>query len=394
MRKGFCEYWLKKIFILGSSTSSIAPGRYRLCAKVFEIALKQLIPSPPKKDQQLVASGPVPAPELVIIPKPEYEWIVTSMVPQLPKFAPFLFSSMNIKQETDKLVAVICKRVGQKFVGELIVPEFLTAIDKGENDGRQMTTTLFLSAVAPLCDAVTFLTQARNIVTYATNELRGFGSRDIQEYIAPAFALLAAREPEKRTLLFKLTEELSKSSLASIRLSAVAVLAEIIQALDENEIEKNVLPVVSRLSSDPDESLLLEVVNCVGVIARFSSSENILGSVKEMFDEWLNGKVEVRLQTLRVFSVIIGDVDMDFRDVYILPKLLSAATDLSSLEDTGSRDQGLVIIMNMIYSLSDVSDNAVAQVIAPLGEILGSCEACSSDPKLEELKSRYKLQQA
>ena len=384
MGKGFCEYWLKEMFSLGSASS-----RYKLCAKVVEMALKRMIPNQPKKGQQLVGSGSIPAPELVIIPKPEYDWIATSLVPQLPKFASFLFSGAEVKHETDRFVAGICKRLGQKFTGESIVPEFLTAIDKGENSAKQMTTTLLMSAVAPSCDPQTFLTQARNFLTYATNELRGFCSQDIPGYITPAFALLADREPEKRSLLFTLTDELSKSSRAAIRRSAVVVLTEIIPSLDNSETEKNVLPILTRLSSDQDESLVLEVITCVGAVAKFSSAKIVLQSVREMFELWLSGATNLQLQSLCVLSGIVADVDLEFRDKFILPKLLVIVNQLNSCEEQKSREEGLIIVVDIISSLSDVSDEVVNLCVVPL--IRELCESGFEDGRMEELKKRYNV---
>lgn len=243
----FCEFWMKIAFSCGlTGSSSLVALRFSLACRVLENSLKFIIPVTPRPDQQLVAegissntvssslantsasaSGPIgmsvntlssdESLQFIAIPKTEYEWITTSLVPQLPKFAPTLFVPINIRKESDRFISQCCKSVGCQFVAEVIVPEFLTAIDKAEGELKEKIVTLFLSAVTPMCDQETFFTHSRNFLTYATNELRGFKNRDVQEFFAPAFALLTAREPEKRPLVFKQIDDLSKSSRVAIK---------------------------------------------------------------------------------------------------------------------------------------------------------------------------------
>ncbi|OHT02890.1 hypothetical protein TRFO_06944 [Tritrichomonas foetus] len=392
----FCEFWLKLAFNNGlTGSSSLAALRFKLCCKVLENSLKSIIPVSPQPDQQLVAlfaeTGNNPSPELITIPKSEYDWLLSSLVPQLPKLAPTLYSTINIRKEADKFVAHVCKTTGQQFVAESIVPAFLTAIDKADGDLKEKTVTLFLSAVAPMCDQETFFTHSRNFLTYATNDLRGFKSRDIQDYFAPAFALLTARDQKKRALVFKQIDELSKSSRVAIKTAANTVLCEILPTLEEVEIEKNVIPIITRLAGNPDETLLLEVINCVGSIARFCTSNTVISNVKEFFDVWCRGNINIRMQALRVFAVVAADVDEQFRDGFILPKLLEIAKDSITWAEPGSRDQAIMLVLHIIHAINNPTDRAVQNFILPLIEIVKGCDMCMQDPKLLELLQRYNV---
>lgn len=404
----FCEFWLKLFFSFGlTGTSALAALRFGLCSKVLESSFKYIIPVTPGPDQQLIAEGAASLnsagdlmnpnnlddnKQVIRIPKTEYEWITNSLIPQLTKVAPTMFSQINIRKEADRFVATVCKSVGQQIVTEMIVPSFLAAIDKADGDLKEKIVTLFISSVASMCDQETFFTQSRNFLTYATNDLRGFKSRDVQEYFAPAFALITARDLEKRSLIFKLIDELSKSSRVAIKTAAVSLLCEILPTLDEIEIEKNVIPIIDKLAQSVDETLVLEVINCVGSVARFALSVSVLNSVKELFDLWIKDKrASVRMQTLRVFAVIINDVDEQFRDGFILSKLLDVSKDLSSCTDPGQVEQAVMLILHCIHSVNNPSDKTVKSLVKPTVDIIRQYEIIAQDPKLEEVVQKFDL---
>jgi hypothetical protein len=386
--RGFCDFWLEQAL---SGDTQHSRGRFVLSTRILESAVKSLIPNPPKPTQQLVPSGAIPAPELVIIPKTEFEWILASFVPQIAKFAPMYFSPLNIRKEVDRYLATVCRALGQQFVAEHVVPELLTAIDRAEGDSKGMIVTLLLSAVAPSCDADTFFSQSRNFLHYATNELRGFRSNDIQDFFALAYNLLSSREPDKRTLLFKLIEELAKSTRAAIRTSAVNVLAEIVPTLEQIEIEKTVIPIVSKLAVDLDESLVVEVTNCVGTIARLASSIEILKEIKGIFDEWLKRRLPIRMQVLRVFNGIVEDVDHGFRENFILPKLFECASGIDSWSDQTSAEQALVLVLHVIHGCQNIGRQTVKTVVLPTLRIIREHQACAQDPQMEEVGARFQV---
>lgn len=386
----FCNYWLKLAFSFGLTGSSLlATLRFKICVTILELSLKFIIPNIPNNDQQL--SSESTGPEFITISKSEYEWITTTLVPQLPKFSPMLFVQINIRKEVDEYVSQCCKMVGQQFVSEFITPTFLTSIDKSEGDEKEKYVTLFLSAVSPSCDQETFFTNSRNFLTYATNELRGFKIRDVQEFFAQSFALLSSREPEKHQIIFKLIDELSKSSRAAIRKSAIYIISEILPTLDQNEILNNIIPIINKASTDQDESLKLEVINCIGILARFASDSLILKDVKDLFNKYLQDSLVLRIQTLRVFTVIVSDVDSQFQYEYIFPKISECANETSSWEDVNSKEQALILILHIFYNSTDMPEQAINKYLIPSIKIIEQCDVTSQDPKLIEIKERYHL---
>ncbi|KAH0790746.1 HEAT repeat domain containing protein [Histomonas meleagridis] len=389
---GFCDFWIKHAFTFGLTGSSmLATIRFKTCAIILETAMKAIVPNPPKEDQQLIPEGTTTTNDSIIIPKSEYEWITNTLVPQLPKFSPMLYVQINIRKEVDRIVAQCCKILGQQFVSEFIVPEFLTVIDKTEGETKGQHVTLFLSAVSPSCDRETFYTHSRNFLTYATNELRGFKSRDIQDFIAPSFNLFSSREPEKRLMIFKLIEELSKSSRVAIRNCAVTVISEILPTLEQSEITKNILPIILKLSTDEDETLQLEVINCTGVMTRFASDINVLKSIRELFNNWFEKSNNLKLQCLRVFNVIVNDVDIDFQLGYVIPKVSEIANSATSWSEQGEKEQAMMLILHTLYNVSDIPDQVVKDYVAPTLEIVQKCEMTENDPKLKQLLEKYNL---
>lgn len=390
--ESYCEFWFGLLFSFGlTGSSSLAALRFKLCEQSLSAALPFLVPARPTPAQTLVREkeDAVRSDAVVAVRRSEFDWIAGSLVAKLPRMSPLLFVPIGVRREADRLVAAVCARLGQQFASEIVLPTFSRAVEENEGEAKLQHVTMLVSAVVPYCGEEEFFAQSRNFLTYATNELRGFKSRDIQEYIAPAFASMTARDPAMRPLVFRLVDELSRASRAAIRTAALAVLVEVLPALEQAEIASGALPIVARLASDPDETLLLEVVNCVGAIARFSTVFDVLRTVKELFEAWLHGAVPIRLQALRVFAVIVGDVEMQFRDSFLLPKLLECAADTRAWAEAGARDQAMMLILHIVHSLEDVPDEVIASTIGPLLEEFAQCDLTASDPKLEELRQRY-----
>jgi len=389
----FFEYWLKLSFSFGlTGSSSLAAIRFKACMKVLESGLLFLVPTSPKSGQQLIPNDSSTVSNDVVVPinKDEYNWIQTHLIPQIPKFASLLFVQIGIKKEADRFVAQFCKQIGQQLCNESVLPLLLKIIEEKEGDTKLQALSLTISAIIPYCGDEVFMSNSRNFVNYATNEIRGLKTRDIQDFIAPAFSLITSRDAKLRTIVFKLIEELAKGTRASIRMVALTILSEILPTLEQNEIASNSLIIVSRLASDPDETLLLEVINCVGSIARFSTQFDVLKTVRQLFDEWFRGRIPIRLQALRVFAVIINDVDLQFRDSYILPKLLECSNDTPQWKEMGSREQAMMLILHILHSVEEIPESVINSCCVPLLQSLSSCDLTAQDPKLIELKQRYK----
>ena len=387
----YIAYWLKLAFSFGlTGSSNLATVRFKLCVRALEAALPYIVPTPPTPEQTIVPSDQLPlTPEVVPVRKEELDYAINTLVPQLPEFSPLLFVQIGIKKDADSIVAQICKTFGSQFSNEHINPAFSKLIEEGEGEKKLQAVTLFISAVVPYCGNEAFFAQSRNFLTYATNELRGFKSRDVQDYIAPAFSLMTSRDSSIRPLVFQLIDELSRSSRAAIRTSALNVLSEVLPTLEQQEIATSALPIVSRLAEDPDETLLLEVVNCVGAIARFSTVLDVMKTVRSLFDKWFEGNIPIRLQALRVFAFIVGDVEPQFRDDYLIPKMFQCANETVTWDEPGSREQAMTLILHIFGSIEDFPEDKVQTIAIPLITDLESCDITANDPKLQTLKKKF-----
>ena len=387
----YIAFWLKLAFSFGlTGSSSLATVRFKLCVRALELALPYIVPTSPTPEQTIVPSDQLPlTAEVVPVRKEELDYAINTLVPQLPDFSPLLFVQIGIKKDADSIVAQICRTFGTQFSNEHILPAFSKLIEEGEGEKKLQAVTLFISAVVPYCGNEAFFAQSRNFLTYSTNELRGFKSRDIQDYIAPAFSLMTSRDSSIRPLVFQLLDELSRSSRAAIRTSALNVLSEVLPTLEQQEIATSALPIVSRLAEDPDETLLLEVVNCVGAIARFSTVLDVMKTVRSLFDKWFEGKIPIRLQALRVFAFIVGDVEPQFRDDYLIPKMFQCANETVTWEEAGSREQAMTLILHIFGSIEDFPEDKVQSIAIPLISDLEGCDITANDPKLQTLKKKF-----
>jgi hypothetical protein len=151
------------------------------------------------------------------------------------------------------------------------------------------------------------------------------------------------------------------------------------------------MPIVSKLAVDLDESLIVEVTQCVGAIARLASSVEILKEVKGIFDEWLKRKVSIRMQVLRVFNGIVDDVDHEFRENFILPKLFECASGVDSWSDQATAEQALVLVLHVIQGCQNIGRQTVKAVVLPTLRIIREHQACAHDPQLEEADARFQV---
>lgn len=395
--KVYCEFWLKHMFSFGlTGSSALAALRFRLCTKAIEVSLPAIVPTKPTGEQQIAelnAENIAMSNKLVCVHKDELSWAMKNMITHIINMAPLYFVPINVKKDVDSLVSKIAKQFGSQFTNENTVPALLKSIDETEGDQKLKLTTLLVSAIIPYCGNETFFLQGKNFISYATSELRGFKSRDVQDYIAPTFSLMSTRDASVRPLIFQLIDDLSRSTRVAVRTAALSVLSEVLTTLEQKEIIQSVLPIVSRFAEDPDETLLLEVVNCVGAISRFSTALDVMNTIKNLFDKWFRGRILIRLQSLRVFAVIVSDVEPQFRDSYLIPKLQITATDTATWEEAGAREQALMIIMQILSSIEDFPENLVQNVAQPIVTELTKCDLTANDPKLPELKKKFGMEE-
>jgi hypothetical protein len=320
--------------------------------------------------------------------KENEEWMMNRLPELLVQLSPLLYSQLPIKKEVCRGVATVCQELGQKLVLGTVAPFFLKKIEAVVNEQRMQNLALFLSAVA-CCDSDFFQKQVVTFITHATNETQGFRHTDINTHIAFSLGLLSARDKTKRPAIFKLVDEFSRSSRSAVRSAAISIISDILQTLEQKELETEVIPVVVKLAKDLDEVIQAETVPCVGTIVRFTTNDNVIRTVKELFDGWFRGKPQVRLQALRALGANAGDIDAQFRDTYIIPKFGECIQPNFGWGEYA--DQAYVIVIQFLVSLKDgFSENLVRTTIIPMVQQLSENPGIAGDPMLKELKETYK----
>ena len=142
----------------------------------------------------------------------------------------------------------------------------------------------------------------------------------------------------------------------------------------------------------PDETILREVINCVGSVARFASSTNVMNMVKELFQSWCNDKrISIRMQALRVFTVIINDVDEQFVESFVLPQIYDTVKDAQSWNEPGQTDQAIMLILHILHSIENPSEKAKNNLILTMIDSIKNFDIAANDPKLDELVRRYNI---
>lgn len=391
--KSMFEYWLKLALSFGTTGSSqLAVLRFKMCAQVLETTIRFILPSEPTDEQRIVSeddpeSKTADKNEIVVISQSEYEWITKYLPDNLPKLSQILFVPIPVKKEAVKLVTSCCQSMGKMFTNEYIAPVYLRLIDDGLPDQKMNHLAMFICAVSPKCGVDIFYTNAKTFLTYAANETHEFKQTDVENYFSPAFSMLSSLEPSMRSVIFKLCNELSLSHRSGVRSAAMNVISEVLQTCEQKEIENDIFPIVVRLAHDPDESLQFETINVIGQIARFSTVEQLIDSIKSLFDEWFRSKPNIRLQALRSLLSVVNDVDSQFRDTYIIPKLLEIARNKDGWGDF--YEQAIIIIVQSLGSMSEFSKSVIRDYIEPLIESLSEIPLVQNDPIFNGLKEKY-----
>jgi hypothetical protein len=112
-------------------------------------------------------------------------------------------------------------------------------------------------------------------------------------------------------------------------------------------------------------------------------------TVRELFDDWFKGNPTVRLQVLRTLTSNAEDIDSQFRDTYILPKLVDYVQPAFGWGELAER--AYVIVIQFVVPLNDQFSDAVVRVsIPPIIQALSENSAVAGDPILKDLRDTYK----
>lgn len=392
--KSLFDYWFKLALSFGTTGSSqLAVVRFKLCTHVLENVISSILPSRPTDDQTIACEGTIEneseedSKKHIFVTKNKFNWITKDLVNSLPKLSPILFVPIPVRKECVKLATKCCNSLGKNFTNEYILPVFLKIIDESATEPKMTNLSMFLCAIAPQCGTEVFYTNAKTFLQYAANETHELKQTDVETYFSPSFSLLSSLDPSFRPSIFKLCDELSQSHRSSVRSASMSVISEVLQTCEQKEIENDVIPIVLRLAHDPDESLQFETINVIGQIIRFTTVDAVIDSIKDLFDLWFKAKPNLRLQALRSLLSVANDVDSQFRDKYILPKLLAIS---KSQEEYGNfYEQAIVIIVQALGSMTDFSDDIIRDSIVPLIQQLSDIPIAQNDPIFATLKEKY-----
>jgi hypothetical protein len=278
--------------------------------------------------------------------------------------------------------------MGKRFLLVDVVPAFTKLIETGPPVDRMHGVAFFLAGVACL-DQELFLTKTRMFIGYCVDETHDFNWADLQNSIVGCLAVLSGRELTSHAMILRIVDDLSRERRGAMKSAAIAIVAELLYSLDQREIETEVMPIVGRLANDLDEALQMEVVNCCGRIARFTTSAPVMRTVRELFDDWFKGKPLVRLQVLRALTSNAGDIDSQFRDTYILPMLVECVQPAFGWGELA--EQAHVIVIQFVVSLKDQFCDAVVRgSVLPIIQALSDNSALAGDPMLKDLRDTYK----
>jgi hypothetical protein len=183
---------------------------------------------------------------------------------------------------------------------------------------------------------------------------------------------------------------MAKSNRTVMRSAAVCLIGEIVATFDEKEMREFVMPVLLRLSGDPDENVQIETVNCVGTVCRFTTADDTLGSIREMLDEWIKGRPFLRMCVLKAINANVKDIDSHFRDGYIMPKL--AECTVSGFLWGEFSHEAMVVILQILSSLkNEFSDYVSRNSVVPMIQALSENASLSSDATLRDLKEHFQV---
>ena len=340
--------------------------------------------------------------------KDEKKWVIENIGQLLVKLGPGLFVQIGIKKDCDGMTAGICNILGQEFTTKYIIPVFQNSITKENKEAidlKKQILSLYLSAVVPEAGETFFLDEYNKYIEISHLDTDGFLITDVHDYIAFSVTLLMDRshnpqtiDPNskiirisnnsKREMVFKLINSLNTSKKSVFRSASITIIHELVPIIEQLEFESKIMPFIDRLAMDIDEEIELQTIACVGEILRFSTITNVVKKIKKLFDDWFKKKSAIKLQCLRTFSSIVNDVDIQFRDSYLIPKLLEIAKDPESAD---SQDQIFILILAILHSVKELPDNVIKEISIPCVSILSESPVVSQDPLLKELRERYKM---
>ena len=102
----------------------------------------------------------------------------------------------------------------------------------------------------------------------------------------------------------------------------------------------------------------------------------------------MSKKSILRSAFIIIIHELVNDVDIQFRDSYLIPKLLEIAKDPESAD---SQDQIFILILAILHSVKELPDNVIKEISIPCVSILSESPVVSQDPLLKELRERYKM---
>lgn len=330
------------------------------------------------------------------------EWIIR-LIPHLLSVSISIDTShVSVRHKLQALVSSICELFGKTFTETFVRKMFLAAIDlhyevppvknmnilsKEKNIiVKSRLLTIFLLGVLTNTDDHHFGKYLTDVVINVAMEQNGW-THDHISLLEDAVSDTCKQNQQDE--IMSIVWELVLNPSAQVRGIVVRLFSVIMDAISSAAIAVRIFPAMITLSTDPDDSIRMQVVKTMGKLVMDIDETKEFDKVEQQFEAFFSDSNEdIRFECLKQLNFIIPSVDPYFRDKYILRKLFQIGRDNlnnANSNNTGTRQRVAMMLFEGYNALGGctLDKSVLSQFVIPgLTNLERDSRVAISDPSV------------
>jgi len=273
------------------------------------------------------------------------------------------------------IISKVCTTFGKAFTSQIVEKQFSDVLSKDsftkstkelQIARMRLTPVYLLGVLTSISDNE--LHNHLKILTMNVAEQESGWSHDHFNMLKDSIRLLCTSANKTPQVVTLLTRDLIASPISQVRAMIVRLYEDLMSFLSAQDLEEKLLPALLTLCTDVDMIVRLASIKQLCNVALIITQKDLVEKIDKQVELLIkNGTHEINCELIREFSRIIPAVNTQFRDVCILPKLITLVDKNNHNKNVDQRTEGCKMILEAYKSFNGcvITQETIQMYIVP-----------------------------
>eukprot|EP01119_Soliformovum_irregulare_P008032 TRINITY_DN2078_c0_g1_i1.p1 TRINITY_DN2078_c0_g1~~TRINITY_DN2078_c0_g1_i1.p1 ORF type:complete len:1031 (-),score=374.94 TRINITY_DN2078_c0_g1_i1:82-2991(-) len=301
----------------------------------------------------------------------EWQFVVTFAVPKLAECS---IGCGNSNPEVIAAVAgllrTLCLNFGAKFSEKIVKShyEYLIQQTAQEFQTRGWLLPGYLLGILETGGPKEFAADLKELTICVALSEAGWSKDHHNSILKESLCILCAKFPGRRDEVLNVMNEVRSHGSANVRACVASILTSLVSVVTAEQVSEKVLPCLEKLTGDGEKVVRLITIHALGTVAITVEDEKILEKISMQLDKFMeDASKESWLELSKVLGAMIPNVHPNFREQYIIPRLLTLTEKTAGAAKSGGKSKILQALFESFRACNGTRphDDTISKYILP-----------------------------